>query len=61
MHGAIGFTDEHPLHRSTLRLWAWRDEFGNEQHHARTLGRAVLAGGPEALSPWLLDEEVDDG
>ena len=30
VHGAIGVTDEYALHHSTLRLWSWREEFGNE-------------------------------
>jgi acyl-CoA dehydrogenase len=58
VHGAIGFTEEHQLHRSTLRLWSWRDEFGNEQRHARALGQAVLAAGPDDFWPWLVDEET---
>jgi acyl-CoA dehydrogenase len=36
--GAIGFTDEHPLHRLTTRLWAWREEYGNQTFWAETLG-----------------------
>ncbi|MCL4423233.1 MAG: acyl-CoA/acyl-ACP dehydrogenase [Actinobacteria bacterium] len=43
VHGAIGFTQEHPLHRYTTRLWAWRDEFGNERHWARILGERALS------------------
>lgn len=38
VHGAIGFTQEHRLHRFTTRLWRWRDEFGNEAAWAETLG-----------------------
>ena len=38
VHGAIGFTDEHVLHRFTLRLWSWRDEFGTEEEWASVLG-----------------------
>src|SRR4029079_4875808 len=30
VHGAIGFSTEHPLHLYTQRLWAWRDDFGSE-------------------------------
>src|SRR5262249_12736190 len=30
VHGAIGFTSEHILHRFTLRMLGWRDDFGNE-------------------------------
>jgi acyl-CoA dehydrogenase len=42
--GALGFTMEHPLHRSTRRLWAWREEYGNEHAHRLDLGRSVLGG-----------------
>lgn len=42
VHGAMGFTREHPLHRRTTRLWAWRDEFGTEAEWAHTLGTAAL-------------------
>ena len=34
VHGAMGFTYEHSLHHATRRLWAWREEFGNEAHWA---------------------------
>jgi acyl-CoA dehydrogenase len=44
--GAMGFTMEHPLQRSTRRLWAWRDEYGNERAHARSLADQALAGDP---------------
>jgi acyl-CoA dehydrogenase len=30
LHGAIGFTREHPLGTCTQRLWSWREEYGNE-------------------------------
>lgn len=47
LHGAIGFTREHRLHRFTTRLWRWRDEFGGHGHWAQLLGRAALdARGP---------------
>lgn len=49
VHGAIGTTREHPLHRHTLRLWSWRDEYGPERHWARSLGEAALAAGPWEL------------
>ena len=49
VHGAMGFTHEHPLHFSTRRLWSWRDEFGSEAYWQEALGRAVCAGGGEAL------------
>lgn len=46
VHGAIGTTREHPLHRSTLRLWSWRDDFGSERFWQERLGRLALAGDP---------------
>ncbi len=48
VHGAIGFTEEYPLQLWTRRLWAWREEFGNETDWARELGSAVIALGPDA-------------
>jgi acyl-CoA dehydrogenase len=38
IHGAIGFTREHPLHRLTTRLWAWRQEYRNQSAWADTFG-----------------------
>ena len=46
--GAIGFTQEHTLHRFTQRLWAWRDDFGNESDWAVKLGNQVAAKGADA-------------
>jgi alkylation response protein AidB-like acyl-CoA dehydrogenase len=51
--GAIGFTREHTLHRFTQRLWAWRDDFGNESQWAVKLGHRVAANGADALWPML--------
>jgi acyl-CoA dehydrogenase len=45
--GAIGFTEEHELHRFTKRLWSWRDECGNEAFWSRELGERILAGDPK--------------
>ncbi|WP_144475735.1 acyl-CoA dehydrogenase family protein [Cytobacillus oceanisediminis] len=42
VHGAMGFTDEHPLHQSTRRLWSWRDEYGSETILARNLGEKII-------------------
>jgi len=52
-HGAMGFTYEHSLHQSTRRLWAWREEFGNERIWARLLGRMVAAQGADRLWPFI--------
>lgn len=53
VHGAIGFTREHVLHRFTLRMLAWRDDFGNESYWALQLGRKVATAGAEAFWPLL--------
>jgi acyl-CoA dehydrogenase len=53
VHGAIGFTREHPLHRLTLRLTAWRSEFGNDRVWAERLGALVAAEGADGLWPML--------
>lgn len=47
VHGAIGFTQEYSLHLWTRRMWAWREEFGNESDWARELGSAAIALGPD--------------
>lgn len=51
--GAIGFTKEHTLHRFTRRLWAWRDDFGNESAWAVKLGNLVASKGADGLWPML--------
>ena len=55
VHGAIGYTVEHDLHHWTTRLWAWRDEFGNEAHWWRVLGAEVARGGGAALWPTMVN------
>jgi len=54
VHGAMGFTQEHPLHFATRRLWSWRDEFGHESYWQERLGRLICADGGEALWPMLV-------
>jgi len=51
VHGAIGMTREHALHRLTVPLWRWRDEFGTEYAWATELGYSITAQGPDAA--WL--------
>ena len=45
VHGAIGFTEEYPLHPLTRRLWAWRSEFGNDSRWSELLGARITARG----------------
>ena len=56
VHGAIGVTNEYPLHHSTLRLWSWRDEDGNEVEWSMALGREVQQQGADALWPLLTSD-----
>jgi acyl-CoA dehydrogenase len=53
VHGALGFTKEHILHRFTLRLLAWRDDFGNESYWAAALGNRMAERGAEELWPLI--------
>jgi acyl-CoA dehydrogenase len=53
VYGAIGFTEEHYLHRLTRRLWSWRDEFGTEAYWSQLLGRSIAASGADALWPTM--------
>jgi acyl-CoA dehydrogenase len=53
VHGAMGFTYEHSLHHSTRRLWAWREEFGNETLWAERLGRMIAERGADSLWPFI--------
>ncbi|MCY4479288.1 MAG: acyl-CoA dehydrogenase [Rhodospirillales bacterium] len=54
VHGAIGYTAEHDLHIWTKRLWAWRDECGNEAHWWQVLGAETARGGGAALWPTMV-------
>jgi acyl-CoA dehydrogenase len=56
VHGAIGFTDEHPLRHATTRLWAWRDEDGGEDAWNAEVGRRVLLAGGTGLWSALVGE-----
>jgi acyl-CoA dehydrogenase len=53
VHGAIGYTLEHILHRFTMRALAWRDDFGHESYWAVELGKRVAARGADELWPLV--------
>ncbi|HEX6489349.1 MAG TPA: acyl-CoA dehydrogenase family protein [Candidatus Dormibacteraeota bacterium] len=55
VHGAIGFTYEHQLHRFTTLLWRWRDEGGSEAEWSAALG-TLISERPDQL--W--EATVDD-
>ncbi|MDO9526755.1 MAG: acyl-CoA dehydrogenase [Gemmobacter sp.] len=49
VHGAIGFSQEYPLHPLTRRLWTWRDDHGRESDWAATLGQSLARGYGQGL------------
>jgi acyl-CoA dehydrogenase len=53
VHGAMGMTQEYRLHHLSRRLWAWRQEYGDEQYWAARLGVAIAAAGAENLYPAI--------
>lgn len=48
-HGAIGFTQEYPLHPFTRRLNRWRTDNGNDRYWSQILGAAVFELGADGL------------
>lgn len=42
VHGAMGVTEEYPLHRLSKSLWRWRDAAGGEAAWAAVLGDRYL-------------------
>ena len=53
VHGAIGFTREHVLHKYTVRLSDWAATAGNSHHWAERLGQMMCAAGPDRFWPDL--------
>jgi acyl-CoA dehydrogenase len=51
--GAIGFTQEHVLHRFTLRMLSWRDDFGSESYWAAELGKRIAVRGADQFWPLV--------
>jgi acyl-CoA dehydrogenase len=52
-HGAMGMTQEYPLHFLTRRLWAWTREYGTGAQSADELGAIVAPAGADALWPAI--------
>jgi alkylation response protein AidB-like acyl-CoA dehydrogenase len=59
VHAAIGVTREHPLHRSTMRMWAYRDEYGTQRSWTMTLGQQIVNGGADALWQITMPRALD--
>jgi acyl-CoA dehydrogenase len=53
VHGAIGLTVEHALHRFTLRVLAWSEDFGNDSYWAVVLGNRIASRGADLLWPLV--------
>jgi acyl-CoA dehydrogenase len=52
LHGAMGVTEEYPLHRFTRRLWAWRDAVNSQSQWSEALGERAVRGG----EPYVWDD-----
>jgi len=46
-HGAMGMTQEYPLHHFSRRLWSWRKEYGSDAHWSAVLGTMATGVGPD--------------
>ncbi|MFI1018766.1 acyl-CoA dehydrogenase family protein [Streptomyces sp. NPDC020965] len=55
LHGAMGVTEEYPLHRFTRRLWAWRDAVDSERRWAEDLGGRAADAGESGVWTRLTD------
>jgi acyl-CoA dehydrogenase len=56
VHGAMGFTQDYPLHFATKRLWSWREEFGNDAQLGERIGRIACTRGPAGLWSMITSE-----
>lgn len=61
VHGAIGTTHEHTLHRVTLPALQWRAEFGSASFWEGFLTRSAVAGGMDGAWPMIVEGAPVDG
>lgn len=61
VHGAIGTTHEHTLHRRTLPALQWRGEFGSAALWEAALTRSAIKGGMDGAWPLVVEGAVVDG
>ncbi len=52
-HGAMGMTQEYPLHHFSRRLWSWRKEYGSDAHWSAVLGEMATSAGADGLYPLI--------
>jgi len=55
VHGAIGITQEYPLHFLTRRLHEWRMDFGSETYWQQRLGSAFLSSPSTRALDFVLE------
>lgn len=55
VHGAIGTTHEHTLHRLTLPALQWRSEFGSAAFWEDHLSSTAVAAGMDGAWPLIVD------
>lgn len=55
VHGAIGTTHEHTLHRRTLPALQWRGEFGSPAMWEAALTRCAIDGGMSGAWPMVVE------
>ena len=55
VHGAMGYTRDHPLNLRSRRIWRWRDDFGHERFWNQRLGARALERGADDLWGFLTD------
>ena len=61
VHGAIGTTHEHTLHRLTLPALQWRGEFGSAAFWERLLADVAVSGGMDGAWPMVVEGAAVDG
>ena len=61
VHGAIGTTGEHTLHRLTLPALQWRGEFGSASFWESLLAEAAVSGGMDGAWRMVVDGVRVDG
>lgn len=61
VHGAIGTTHEHTLHRLTLPALQWRGEFGSADFWEARLTDVALAGGMDGAWPMIVEGGAVEG
>ena len=54
-HGAMGMTQEYPLHHLSRRLWSWRTEYGGDREWTRWVGRHAVGIGADRLYHLVTD------